>query len=301
VPYLDGIDVSDAKGVINWQQVASTSPALSFVMSRMTHGGHGDNDLRVDKQASANKAGMRRWFPTAARGFYHFLGTSAPAVQAAHFARVTGPLLPGEFVMLDVEQDAPAKVPILPVTHIVDVLEAIEREMGATPFLYIGGYYPGSVDRRLWRFPLILPAYTTEAKYLGLAALMGRPVLVWQWGGGAEGAVVAGIPGRTDSNRIENRAAFHAALVRPPAPPKPVPPPQPPEPMEDDDMVVLFTHSDEDHEGHPPRWTFWALRDDGSKRHVTEAELAVRGVRDTVPAIPMVLVDSIPDELTPGG
>jgi hypothetical protein len=71
--------------------------------------------------------------------------------------------------------------------------------------------------------------------------------------------------------------------------------------MEDDDMVVLFTHSDEDHEGHPPRWTFWALRDDGSKRHVTEAELAVRGVRDTVPAIPMVLVDSIPDELTPGG
>jgi GH25 family lysozyme M1 (1,4-beta-N-acetylmuramidase) len=215
VTQLHGIDVSYAQGVIDWRSVATTSPALDFVMARMTHGGHGDYDLRVDRRAAANKAGMRQWFPGAARGYYHFLGTSTPAVQAAHFRSVTGDLQPGEFLVLDVEPDAPARVPVLSVTHIVATLEAIEREFALTPFLYIGHSYSGSRDSRLWRFPLMFPAYISEARMLPLAAQMGRPVVVWQWGG----ADVAGIAHAVDANEIRDHAAFRAALEPAPAPP----------------------------------------------------------------------------------
>ena len=115
MPDLHGIDVSHNnllnQGPIDWNAVATTAPALQFVMARMTHGGHGDDDLRVDRQALNNRDGMRAAFPATARGYYHFLGTGSPEVQAQHFRSTVGDLQPGEFTMLDVEEDAPAKVP----------------------------------------------------------------------------------------------------------------------------------------------------------------------------------------------
>lgn len=63
--------------------------------------------------------------------------------------------------------------------------------------------------------------------------------------------------------------------------------------------MPAFTHSDPDHDGHPARFTYWALMPDGTKRHVTEGELAVLGTRDTAPAIPMALIDGIPDQIAP--
>jgi GH25 family lysozyme M1 (1,4-beta-N-acetylmuramidase) len=77
------------------------------------------------------------------------------------------------------------------------------------------------------------------------------------------------------------------------APPLPVPDPQ------EDDMPV-FTHSDNDHEGHPPRWTFWYLMPNGTKRWIDEIELdGIRGVRTTAPGIPMAQVDSRPNYVEP--
>ena len=82
MPDLHGIDVSHNnllnQGPIDWNAVATTAPALQFVMARMTHGGHGDDDLRVDRQALNNRDGMRAAFPATARGYYHFLGTGSP-------------------------------------------------------------------------------------------------------------------------------------------------------------------------------------------------------------------------------
>jgi hypothetical protein len=127
-----------------------------------------------------------------------------------------GDLLPGEFLMLDVEEDQAARVPgNLPVEHIVATLEAIEQSFGVTPLLYVGLPYPGHDDQRLFRFPLVFPAYTNEQRAAQFAAQMGRPPVIWQWGGGREGAVVAGIDGRVDSNKIEDAARFQAALVAP--------------------------------------------------------------------------------------
>ena len=230
MPALHGIDVSHNNlfngGPIDWAAVASTTPALDFVMARMTHGGHGDDNLRIDRQAVNNRNGMRAAFPATARGYYHFLGSSTPHIQAQHFRDVTGTLAPGEFLMLDVEPDEPAGVGFLPIDHVVATLEAIEAAFGVTPMLYIGLPYPGKDDQRLFRFPLAFPAYTGEARAMELAGRMGRAPLIWQWGGGDEGATVAGISGRIDANRIEDMGRFRAALVPAIAPGVPVEPPR---------------------------------------------------------------------------
>ena len=63
----------------------------------------------------------------------------------------------------------PAGVGELPVEHILATLEAIERRFALTPWLYIGRFYPGSLDDRLHRFPLVLPVYAAEPKFKQLA------------------------------------------------------------------------------------------------------------------------------------
>jgi GH25 family lysozyme M1 (1,4-beta-N-acetylmuramidase) len=230
LPDLHGIDVSEHQRDIDWPLVASQRPALRFVISRMSHGGHGNDDLRKDPKADQNRDGMRSAFPNTPRGFFHFLGSSDPVVQVRHFQTVVGALLPGEFVMLDVEPDDDAHVGVLPVEHIVATLEAIEERFGLTPWLYIGRFYPGSLDRRLHRFPLSLPVYDDEPTFRRLAAEMGRPVMVWQWGGGNEGAIVAGVAtGRVDSNQIIDEEQFRSSL-------KPAGPIGPGSQPDDDDM-----------------------------------------------------------------
>jgi peptidoglycan hydrolase-like protein with peptidoglycan-binding domain len=193
--------------------VASFKPALRFVMARMSHGGNADDDLRTDHKAERNRDAMRSLFPTTPRGFYHLLGLSDPQLQAQRFQSIVGDLQPGEFVMLDVEPDPVAKVGVVAVDKILATLEAIEKSFGHTPWIYIGIPYPGKTDSRLSRFPLIFPAYCPESEFPALAAKMERPVGVWQWGGGDNGANVPGIGGRVDSNKIIDEAIFQSNLA----------------------------------------------------------------------------------------
>lgn len=213
MPNLDGIDVSHHQAQIDWAAVAKATPNVRFVMSRVSHGGRGDHNLRTDREAERNRDGMRAAFPDTPRGYYHFLGMGTPKLQAEYFHQQVGDLQPNEFVMLDVEEDHAAKVPVLPVDHIVDTLEEIEDEFGRLPCLYIGRWYPGSLDVRLHRFPLMLPAYISEARFRPLAAAMGRPTAIWQWGGDSNGAKISGIStGRVDSNVILDDELFASLL-----------------------------------------------------------------------------------------
>ncbi len=59
---------------------------------------------------------------------------------------------------------------MLPVEHIVATLDAIEAAFGLTPMLYIGLPYPGHDDPRLFRYPLVFPAFTTEQRAANFAA-----------------------------------------------------------------------------------------------------------------------------------
>lgn len=224
---LHGIDVSHHQGHIDWATVAARAPDLRFVMARMTHGGNGDDDLRTDKKAIHNRDGMRSAFPKTPRGFYHFLGTSNPKRQAQRFHDVVGELQPGEFLMLDVEPDEPAHVPVLPANQILATLEAIEERFDLTPWLYVGlPYLPNAADPRLFRFPLHFPHYHPNDEQRArrdAESKMKRPMMIWQWGGGNEGARIDGIPAndprppRIDSNKIIDEAGFLATLKRGPS------------------------------------------------------------------------------------
>lgn len=215
-PRLDGIDVSKHQGKIDWGQVAGAHPGLRFVACRASHGGRNNGNLRVDAQARRNQVEMRKHYPKVPRGYYHHIGNSDPDVQAKHFCGVVGDLEPGEFVYLDVERDEPADVFNHEPVFIVEILEAIEAEFGVLPWLYIPqpGNYPKSDDARLHRFPLMLPIYDSESRFQHFAALMGRPVMVWQWGGDNNGATIAGITtGRVDSNIVLDDTLFRSTLT----------------------------------------------------------------------------------------
>jgi GH25 family lysozyme M1 (1,4-beta-N-acetylmuramidase) len=214
---LDGLDVSHHQQEIDWAKVATALPDLRFVMSRMTHGGRDNGNLRVDKQGVRNQQEMRTHYPATPRGFYHHIGNSDPEVQATHFRNSVGALQPGEFLMLDVEVDEPADVFHKEPQFIADVLDAIEAAFGLTPWLYIPqpGNYPKSDDARLHRFPLMLPIYNPEPEFQIFAAAMGRPVMVWQWGGDTNGTKVPGIntDRRVDSNIILDEHRFLSTLA----------------------------------------------------------------------------------------
>lgn len=187
-------------------------------MCRMSHGGRSNSNQRVDDFGSRNQREMRIHYPNAARGYYHFLGNSDPERQARHFRDTVGPLQPGEFVMLDVEVDPPADVGHQSPDFIAATLDAIESAFGVTPWLYIPqpGNYPNSDDSSLHRYPLMLPIYDSEPTFQSFAAKMGRPVMVWQWGGDNNGTAVPGIntPGRrVDSNIVLDDARFVSTLT----------------------------------------------------------------------------------------
>lgn len=215
-PRLDGIDVSRHQQLIDWGAVAAALPDLRFVMCRMSHGGRHNGNLRVDERGERNQREMRKHYPNTPRGYYHFLGNSEPEVQARHFQEQVGELQPGEFLMLDVEVDEPADVGHHEPPFIADALGAIEAAFALAPWLYIPqpGNYPKSDDAGLHRFPLMLPVYDSERRFQVHAAKMGRPVMVWQWGGDSNGATVAGIDsGRVDSNIVLDEATFLASLT----------------------------------------------------------------------------------------
>jgi GH25 family lysozyme M1 (1,4-beta-N-acetylmuramidase) len=215
-PRLDGIDVSHHQKLIDWAAVATALPDLRFVMCRMSHGGRHNGNLRVDERGERNQREMRKHYPNTPRGYYHFLGNSDPEVQARHFRERVGEMQAGEFLMLDVEVDEPADVGHHEPAFIAAVLEAIEAAFTLTPWLYIPqpGNYPKSNDAGLHHFPLMLPVYDSESRFQVHAAKMGRPVMVWQWGGDDNGATVSGITtGRIDSNIVLDEARFVSTLT----------------------------------------------------------------------------------------
>jgi hypothetical protein len=96
---LEGCDVSEFQGVIDWN-VLKASGRVSFVIMRATFG-----LLGVDGQFHANQAGVRRvGIPC---GYYHFAQGNDAASEARHFLATVGPLRPGETLWLDDETPPP--------------------------------------------------------------------------------------------------------------------------------------------------------------------------------------------------
>jgi hypothetical protein len=128
-----------------------------------------------------------------------------------------------------------------------ETVEAVTRRPAA---VYTGAYVTGGTiwqdsglrRSRYGRRPFILAAYTTEAKARALPGVAAYRWSSWQY---SSSGPVPGITGRCDMNRVDDWAAYDLASGVSMPVPIPVVTPAP-EPMEDDDdMVALFTHSDD--------------------------------------------------------
>lgn len=96
----------------------------------------------VDPEFKHNQAQMRARLEV--RGYYHFLQTDGdPVAQARHFAKTVGRLLPGEFAVLDVEQDTQTA------KHEAFCRE-VDRLLGGTCWLYGGRDVPNPHRRPYW-------------------------------------------------------------------------------------------------------------------------------------------------------
>jgi Lyzozyme M1 (1,4-beta-N-acetylmuramidase) len=158
---LQGIDVSAAQGVINWDSVLS-SGAANFVFCKATEG-----LSYVDTRFHFN------WDSAKARGFirgaYHFAHLSQDAVQEANFfVNTVGALDPADMLVLDIETASISGSQFTDWT--LAWLETVEKQSGTTPIVYTGGPFfnshggnpDPSVVQRLSRFPLWLAAYVSN-------------------------------------------------------------------------------------------------------------------------------------------
>jgi lysozyme len=201
--FVDGIDLFDGQGAVDWPAVAASG--VRFAIVKATQGTY-------DTQATfaANWAGTRS--AGVARGAYHFFDpTEDGASQAAHFLAVVGSFEPDDLPpVLDIECPDGDDNCLYPGAtgaasaaeihdRMWDFLRAVAGATGRVPLLYTFGSYFSSnaVDvTGLDAFPLFL-AYPADAVCLDLPAPWSRMAL-WQYSWTGE---VAGIAGAVDRDR----------------------------------------------------------------------------------------------------
>lgn len=255
---LDGPDVShfqyDDKPPIDW--AATAAAGCWWGATKVTQ-----STAYLDPTAAQSRDGMRAAGFTHI-GLYHWLSsTSDPKSQAAWFLANIGLLVPGEFVMLDVEE------PGVTAGQVLAWCEAVEAVTRRPVVVYTGAYIAGGTIWQSTRVrtstygprPMILAAYATEATARALPGVKAYPWDGWQF---SSDGPVPGVTGRCDMDRIDNRPAFDLAAGITKA--------QPSQPSETD-MPAIVTHSDDydDADGHHPAGqTKWELLG-GAKIHIS--------------------------------
>jgi GH25 family lysozyme M1 (1,4-beta-N-acetylmuramidase) len=221
VTRLDGPDVSHFqydRAPIDWLQVAAIP--TWWGATKLTQGvGY------VDPTANRSRLSMLSVGLTH-RGLYHWLSPGPdPVLQAQWFLRNLGELAVGEFVMLDAEESG------VTVAKVVAWCEAVEAVIQRPCAVYTGAFVAGiwtAQHVRTSQFgarPMHLAAYTSEAKAKALPGVAAFPWSAWQY---SSDGPVAGVTGRCDMNRIDDRAVYDLACgITTPVDP-PVVPPKPP-------------------------------------------------------------------------
>jgi len=216
MPRLDGVDVSVWQGAVNWDLVAAAR--LEFVCLQVgatnEAGQRSRNELAIDAQYRRNIRETRA--RQAATGWeivhYYVPANRPPKEQLDWLLDTTGPLGPRETLMFDVEyEDAKA----LGFEAIVAMVRDAQQRVGRQVLWYGGGYFPTEPSwiehDSIADIPKWFAAYSSEADMRQRHAAGVESLVLWQWGGSAEGAFVPGIHGgaaRVDSNQIIDRSRY---------------------------------------------------------------------------------------------
>lgn len=220
-PRLDGPDVSHHQydaGPLEWLNVAA-APCW-WGMTKLTQSTGYLDPTSQRSRLSMNATGFTH------RGLYHWLSsTTDPQKQAAWFLANLGELGGGEFGALDDEEAG------VTVDWSLGWLEAVEKVTRRPQGVYTGAYVAGGTiwtDERIREGlygprPMMLAAYTTEAKARALPGVAAHPWSSWQF---SSNGPVPGVTGRCDMNRLDDRAVFdHAAGLDIAPPVATIPPP----------------------------------------------------------------------------
>ena len=152
------IDISHHNGAIDWPAVAAAGIALVFI--KATQG-----SLYIDPRFADNRR------DAAAAGLlvvpYHFLDTSDPEDQAAHFLDATG-LAAGQPAMIDWESAAAADAVLAFGAVVIDC-------SGRAPVAYYGFAQLRQAEPELSGWPLMLPEYPRGNTSGTYSTLVKRP------------------------------------------------------------------------------------------------------------------------------
>lgn len=222
-------------------------------------------------------------------GAYHWLSsTRDPAAQAAHHLATIGTLHRGEFVMLDAEEAG------ITADGCLVFCEAVEKVTRRPVVVYSGLYVAGgtiwrSIPLRASQYgprPFIVAAYVSEANLKARIIATGStnfPYDGWQY---SSNGPVAGIIGRCDMDRIDNRSAFDLAAGTATNP----------QPVPEDDVIDIVRDAETNNDK-------FAVMTDGTLRPLSGTELKARGIANSV-ELGAPLTKAERDELgyyTPGG
>ena len=144
---VEGIDVSDGQGAIDWNAVKAAG--VDFALVKATQGTYDTQSTFAANWAGARAAGV-------IRGAYHFFDpTEDGAAQAQHFLAVVGAVGAGDLpAMLDIEcptgradttclgtgtSDAASAADIA--ARMWDFIDAVEQATGKKPLVYTYGSY----------------------------------------------------------------------------------------------------------------------------------------------------------------
>jgi GH25 family lysozyme M1 (1,4-beta-N-acetylmuramidase) len=220
---IEGIDVSEAQGVIDWLRVGRTS--VAFAACKATEG-----NGYVDHQFAANWNGIRSAGITV-RGSYHFahpdsIHQNDAAGEAEHFVRTVGALDGLDFLALDIE-DRKSPQGRTFTDWVVAFCERVDDLTGRRCLIYTGGPFFDEHDgvpdpetvARIAKHPLWLAAYVTDpTRYVRMTAEWGALVIHQASGDEAPASLgilhVDGIHGNVDRDRFPGTLADLQALVR---------------------------------------------------------------------------------------
>jgi GH25 family lysozyme M1 (1,4-beta-N-acetylmuramidase) len=197
---LEGIDVSEFQGAIDWPAVHASGRA--FGIARIADGiGH------LDATFATNYAGMKA--EGMVRGSYQFFRASQdPIAQADLVLASIGTLSVGDLPpMLDVEVTDGQPNGVID-ANIATWVSHIEAAIGRAPLVYTGPYFWGQIGS-----PASMGTTLVVADWGPSCPLVPQAWSGWQFWQYADNGTVAGIGGAVDLDRFNGSAAALAALT----------------------------------------------------------------------------------------
>ena len=197
---IQGIDVSDHQGTVDWNAVRQAG--MTFVFIKAT-----DGITWTDPDFATNWSGARA--AGLLRGAYHFYETDDdPTAQAQNFLNAVQ-LQPGDLPpVVDIEKLDSGSTASQTVQDLQTWLGVVQQATGRTPIIYTShGFWNSLGTSAFGSYPLWIAEYGVESPTLpsGWSS--------WTFWQSSESGTVAGVSGSVDLDVFQGTLADLAALT----------------------------------------------------------------------------------------